>query len=196
MSAHSPMDPDLPNQFVAKRSNAKQAFLFLLALATLVAFLAWQSNRLGRAKLASGRLAPPIRADGWVNGDPPTPESLANRVVLVEAWATWCRPCLGEAPHLVELHRQFADRGVIFIGLTSENKSSLPSITQFLKATGITWLNGWGATETLNALETEYLPSSYVIGANGQIVWDSSSRGTVEEALELALEMANKKIGG
>ncbi len=196
MSDQLPMDPDLPNQFVAQRSNAKLVFLFLLVLAMLVGFLAWQSNRLGRAKLASGRTAPPIRADGWINGDPPTPESLANRVVLVEAWATWCGPCLRETPHLVELHRRFADRGVIFIGLTSENKSSLPRITQFLKATGITWLNGWGANETLNALETEFLPSSYVIGANGQIVWDSSSRGTVEEALELALEMANKNVGG
>lgn len=196
MSAHPPMDPDLPNQFVAKRSNATQMLLLLLGLATLVAFLAWQSNRLGRATMASGRPAPPIRADGWVNGDPPTQKSLANRVVLVEAWATWCRPCLAEAPHLVELHRQFADRGVIFIGLTSENRSSLPRITQFLKATGITWLNGWGATETLNALDNEYLPSSYVIGANGQIVWDSSSRGTVEEALELALDMAKKNAGG
>ena len=39
--------------------------------------------------LPVGESAPAIAAEGWVNGDPPAAENISDRVVVVEAWASW-----------------------------------------------------------------------------------------------------------
>src|SRR5687768_16439640 len=45
-----------------------------------------------------------------------TPESLAGKVVVVNVWATWCRPCIFEIPDLIQVHRAYRDRGVVLLG--------------------------------------------------------------------------------
>lgn len=40
-----------------------------------------------------------------------------GKVVLINLWATWCGPCRGEMPHLVELQNTFGDKGFTVLGL-------------------------------------------------------------------------------
>ncbi len=144
--------------------------------------------------LAPGNPAPPLNASGWVNGTPPTAESLAGKVVVVDAWATWCYPCRMAAPHLVEVSKKFSDQDVVFIGLTSEDEESLPEIRQFIEETGIPWVNGYGpqAVETLGRLEAYAIPAVWVIGRDGVIVWNRDSRESLEDAIEAALAAGAK----
>lgn len=44
-----------------------------------------------------------------------------GKVVLVNMWATWCRPCRTEMPKLDRLYRERKDRGFIVFGLSDEN---------------------------------------------------------------------------
>lgn len=43
-----------------------------------------------------------------------------GRPVLVNIWATWCGPCVRETPDLVELHKEFSDKGAVFIGISAD----------------------------------------------------------------------------
>ncbi len=193
MSTEPTFDPQNSSLDQPPRSNAVPITVFLAALAFIVAIVPWlASQRVGapKALLFEGRDAPAITAAGWINGEAPSKESLAGKVVLVQVWATWCGPCRREMPHLVELHRQFADQGVVFIGLTTQPQNKLSEIEGVLKANQVTWLNGWGAMETVQELGTEYLPSVYVFGANGKLLWDSSRGGEIEHALDRALTLA------
>lgn len=43
-----------------------------------------------------------------------------GKYVLLDFWATWCKPCLADIPHLKELYDQNKDKGFEIIGMDSE----------------------------------------------------------------------------
>lgn len=54
-------------------------------------------------------------------GDRVALESLRGRVVLLEFWASWCRPCQRSAPIFSDIADDYRDRGVLVYGITSES---------------------------------------------------------------------------
>lgn len=48
-------------------------------------------------------------------------DSLAGKVVLVNFWATWCRPCEKEIPDLSKVYDKYKSRGVVFLGVLIDN---------------------------------------------------------------------------
>ena len=76
---------------------------------------------------------------------------------------------------------------MIFIGLTNEGAADLPDIEQFLTDTGVTWLNGYGAVETLEKFGRAYYPQMWVIGRDGRIAWNRNSGVSLEKGIEEAL---------
>ena len=58
------------------------------------------------------------------------------KLVIVDAWATWCGPCMKNFPHLVEMHAKYADKGLAAISLSldeSDNPKKVAAATAFLK---------------------------------------------------------------
>jgi thiol-disulfide isomerase/thioredoxin len=56
------------------------------------------------------------------NGVAYTQKSLAGKVVVINFWATWCKPCLKEIPDLSKVSEKYKDRGVVILGvLTNDN---------------------------------------------------------------------------
>lgn len=52
-----------------------------------------------------------------LQGKPLSLQSLHGRPVLVTFWATTCRGCIEEIPHLAQLYRDYAGRGLAVIGI-------------------------------------------------------------------------------
>lgn len=85
------------------------------------------------------------------------------------------------------MHEKFRDQGVVFIGLTPEPEDSNSNSLAFLNDTKITWANGYGAAETLEAFNTQCYPSAWVIGRDGKVVWNRDNSGSIEDAIARAL---------
>ena len=91
------------------------------------------------------------------------------------------------APAVIALEQKYQKKGVVFLGLTMEGEGTLADSRRFLEATGITWPNGYGASETLQALKSETIPRLWVINRKNDVVWDESSSDSVEEIIDQAL---------
>jgi thiol-disulfide isomerase/thioredoxin len=65
-----------------------------------------------------GAVAPEISVKTWIGGEPTTLAEERGRVVLLEFWATWCKPCAEMFPKLRALDEEHRGRGLEIIALT------------------------------------------------------------------------------
>jgi thiol-disulfide isomerase/thioredoxin len=65
-----------------------------------------------------GQPAPEISVKEWIKGPPATLADLRGQVVLLEFWATWCKPCEQMFPKLKRLAEEYGPRGLNVIALT------------------------------------------------------------------------------
>jgi thiol-disulfide isomerase/thioredoxin len=49
-------------------------------------------------------------------------EKYKGKVVLVNFWATWCEPCRGEIPFLIDLNHKYASRGLAVVGVAMDEE--------------------------------------------------------------------------
>jgi len=55
------------------------------------------------------------------NGNAYPPDALAGKVVVVNFWATWCRPCQHEIPAFSKIYEQYKHRGVVMLGIMTDD---------------------------------------------------------------------------
>jgi thiol-disulfide isomerase/thioredoxin len=53
-----------------------------------------------------------------------TMKDFTGKVVLIDAWATWCKPCLQEIPSLKKLERELSDKNVAFVSISFDEMES------------------------------------------------------------------------
>jgi thiol-disulfide isomerase/thioredoxin len=175
------MITDDPRQIPEKKSSWRfSTVLLLVALGSLVLMLILR----GPASSDVGKPFPELNVEGWLNGPAPEPAELEGKVRIFEAWAHWCGPCLMAAPHMVELHEKYKDRGVIFIGLTGEDSRSLVKSREFLAEGKITWPNGYGASPMLQSLQQPFIPYAWVVDREGKIAWSGHPMDLKESLLD------------
>ena len=97
----------------------------------------------------------------------------SGKVLLVNLWATWCGPCRMETPELVKLHKEYQDRGVEMIGLSTEDPdASAESVAEFVKAYDVKYHIGWATREVAIGLMQgrTNIPQSFIIARDGRIL--------------------------
>ena len=90
-------------------------------------------------------------------------------------------------PDLVQIHDDYRHRDVQFVALTRETEADLPRIDNFARQLNVPWPIAYGASLTINALEVSAIPTTFVIGRDGNVVWNSFQMGTLRAAIDQAL---------
>ncbi|MGE0104590.1 MAG: TlpA disulfide reductase family protein [Blastocatellales bacterium] len=132
-----------------------------------------------------------------------------GKVLVVDFWATYCPPCVKQAPQLAELSKRYRDKGVEVIGLTSDEKTDQQKVEDFIKRVGINYNIGYASSWVSNAFlkGTEDdtgappIPQLFVLSRDGRVIehmiGDSPQRGIeyLEKVVSSQLSGENSAAG-
>ena len=119
---------------------------------------------------------------------------LRGRVVVLDFWATWCKPCVLAMPGIQRLHEKFKDKPVTVLGIATWERGDAAA---FMKEKGYTYgllLNG---DQVAARYGLRGIPALFVIGPDGKILHIASGfdpTGKSDQQLEELIEAALKKL--
>lgn len=135
-------------------------------------------------KTAEGSLAPDIVLQDPF-GKTISLSSLRGKTVLVDFWASWCRPCREESPNLVKAYNKYKIRGFeIFSVSLDDNRDAWQKAINDDKMlwTHVSDLMKWNSS-VVNLYNIESIPFTVLIDAEGKIVAKNLRGKALEEKL-------------
>lgn len=93
-----------------------------------------------------------------------------HKLTVINFWASWCPPCVGELPELEKLYQKYADQGVAFVGvlLDGGEKAGLRDGKDLLNKAGVTYLNVIATPALQNMTSLMYIPTTIFVNEKGE----------------------------
>lgn len=107
-----------------------------------------------------------------LEGQEVTLESYRGKAVLLDFWATWCKPCEKLMPDLQKLHDQYAEKGLAVLGISiDEGKDAAGKVQKFTGKKKIAYpvLLDVAAEPAWAAFHVKAIPALFLIDPQGQV---------------------------
>ena len=107
-----------------------------------------------------------------------------GKVVMVNFWASWCPPCVREIPAFIKLQKDYAEQGLVIIGIALDTKQNIADFVDpmdvnypvlIAEKEGVALAKAYG-----NRLSV--LPYTVVVNREGRIVYTHRSELTYDVA--------------
>ena len=111
----------------------------------------------------------------------PTPDgstlslySLRGHIVLLDFWASWCGPCLAEAPNVKKIYDKYHDKGLEVLGVSLDNEGDHDKWVAAIEKHGLNWkhvssLKGWDCP-VAKQFNVTGIPRMYILDRDGKII--------------------------
>ncbi len=123
------------------------------------------------AQIAVGGTAPDIELPG-PDGQAVKLSSLKGKYVLLDFWASWCKPCLAEAPNVKAVYEKYRAKGFEVYGVSIDDKAE--PWKRAIQVNGLGWihvssLKGWKCPAAVRYGVTG-VPATFLIDPQGKII--------------------------
>ncbi len=155
----------------------------------LLALLGFGLVRAQQGPVAVGARAPEFTLTTFEGDDVHTSDLLGN-VMVVNFWASWCKPCEQEALELELAYQMYKDQGVEFLGVDYVDTET--EALAYLDKFEITYPNGPDlGTYISQVYRMRGVPETYIVGPDGRIravkIGPYTSVDQIAAHIELAL---------
>ncbi len=128
-----------------------------------------------------------------LDGKPLTFSSLRGKVILLDFWASWCKPCRESTPHLIELYRKYHGLGFDIIAIGDDDQTKGAWIKAIAQDSSSLWHNVLRGhysqnknDDIANKFAVSFLPTRILIDENGFILaryGGNEDNGTLDNKL-------------
>ncbi len=112
--------------------------------------------------------------------------SLRGKYVLIDFWASWCKPCRMENPNVVRTYAQYKDKGFEILGVSLDKTKD--AWVNAIAADGLTWpqmsdLGGW-QSQPAQIYGVRSIPATVLVDPDGIIIAKNLRGSSLEEKLK------------
>jgi thiol-disulfide isomerase/thioredoxin len=104
-------------------------------------------------RIVEGSPMPPIKFLA-LDGKRIDISSFKDKVVIIQFWATWCGPCIGEIPALTSLYKEYHEDGLEIVGISLDEKRG--DLEGFLTQRQIEWPQHFDGKRWKNAIASRF----------------------------------------
>jgi len=124
-----------------------------------------------------------------VAGEPLSIGNYKGKVVMIDFWATWCGPCVGELPNVLDTYKKHHDEGFNIIGISLDKDKE--KLTSFTKERKMPWQQFFDGKMWSNKLAVKYgvqsIPMTYLLDGEGKIIGKGLRGEELEDAVAKAV---------
>jgi len=139
-----------------------------IAVLALVFGIVWlQSSKYEPPKI--GKVAPEFALVD-LDDKPVRLSDYRGKVVFLNFWATWCKPCREEMPSMEVLHKNFAKDGLVVLAVSIDRVTTTKDIPPFIKSMNLSFpvlIDSWGRTDM--PYKRMGVPETFIIDQQGVI---------------------------
>ena len=120
--------------------------------------------------LQPGRPAPDFTLDD-MDGQPVSLSQFKGQVVLLDFWASWCGPCIGNLPYLRRIKEETADQPVVFLNLSLDaSETAWRKAIEKHEIKGVHVRSANFGSDAARAYNVRGIPSYFLVDSQGLIV--------------------------
>ena len=122
-------------------------------------------------KTSVGQVVPDFSLPS-MNGEEVAIRSFRGKYVLLDFWASWCGPCRGENPHVVEIYKEYHPKGLEIFGVSLDNNKE--AWVKAIADDGLVWkhgsdLKGWQSAPA-QLYSVSGIPHTVLLDENNKII--------------------------
>jgi thiol-disulfide isomerase/thioredoxin len=114
----------------------------------------------------------PVPAPAWtltrVDGGVLRSDQFRGKVLVVDFWATWCRPCLAEMPTFSALEKKYGPAGLAIVGVSVDNGAA--TVRKYLRRHPVDYPIVMVNDKVIDAFGgMDGIPTTFIVDRNGMI---------------------------